>query len=45
MIEEWATATFVALEFHYRSDNNDDVSAEGGLRQSEQHGVVSFQFY
>ena len=30
MIEEWATAAFVALELHCRSDN-DDVSAKGDL--------------
>ena len=45
MIEEWATAAFVALELHCCSDNNDDVSAKGDLGQSKQHGVVSFQFY
>ena len=45
MIEEWATAAFVALELRCRSENNDDVSAKGNLRQSEQHSVVSFQFY
>ena len=45
MIEELATAAFVALELHCRSDNNADVSAKGDLRQSEQHGVISFRFY